>query len=88
MNHQVALSEEDYATLMAASTQSGEPIERLLHEAITARYAQQPPVRQTGTYRYPSGEPITDEEEEEIERLAQEIGVHHPTASESVIEDA
>lgn len=88
MAHQIALSEEDYAALAAASAQTGEPIERLLHEAIAARFPQEPPAGPTGKYRYPTGEPITDEEEEEMERLAQEIGVqHHPTVSEMVIED-
>lgn len=88
MAHQIALSEEDYAALAAASAQTGEPIERLLHEAIAARFPQEPRVGQLGKYRYLTGEPITDEEEEEMERLAQEIGVqHHPTVSEMVIED-
>ncbi len=88
MAHQVALSEEDYAALTAAAEQTGEPIERLLHEAIAARFPQEPPVGQLGKYRYLTGEPITDEEEEEMERHAQEIGVqHHPTVSEMVIED-
>lgn len=88
MAHQVALSEEDYAALTAASEQTGEPIERLLHEAIAARYTQESPAATTGKYRYPTGEPITDEEEEEMEQLAQEIGVQHdPTVSEMVIED-
>jgi hypothetical protein len=88
MAHQIALSEEDYAALAAASAQTGEPIERLLHEAIAARFPQEPPVGQLGKYRYLTGEPLTDEEEEEMERLAQEIGVqHHPTVSEMVIED-
>lgn len=87
MAYQITLSEDDYAALAAASTQTGEPIEQLVHEAITAHYRPQPPARQIGNYQYPTGEPITDEEEEEMERLAQEIGDHHPTASEMVIED-
>ncbi|HEU4784634.1 MAG TPA: hypothetical protein VFS83_14930 [Ktedonobacterales bacterium] len=87
MAFQITLSEEDYAALVAASTQTGEPIEQLVHEAITARYESPPPTRQIGKYRYPTGEPITDEEEEEMERLAQEIGSQHPSASEIVIED-
>ena len=87
MAYQVALSEEDYAALAAAAEQTGEPIERLLHGAIAARYLQESPAETAGKYRYPTGEPITDEEEEEVERLAQEIGHHHPTVSEMVIED-
>lgn len=87
MAHQVALSEEDYAALTAAAEQTGEPIERLLHEAIAARYPQESPAEPTGKYRYPTGKPITDEEEEEMEQLAQEIGHLHPTVSDLVIED-
>lgn len=87
MAYQITLSEEDYAALVAASTQTGEPIEQLVHEAIAARYESEPPAARTGRYRYPTGEPITDEEDDEMERLAQEIGTQHPSASEIVIED-
>ena len=38
MAYHITLSEEDYAALVAASTQTGEPIEQLVHEAIAARY--------------------------------------------------
>jgi hypothetical protein len=85
--YQITLSEDDYAALVAASTQTGEPIEQLVHKAIAARYESPYPSRQIGNYRYPTGEPFTEEEEEEMERLAQEIGPQHPTASEIVIED-
>jgi len=84
--YHITLSEEDYAALLAASTQTGEPIEQLVHEAIAARYESPSPTWPTGNYRYPTGEPITDEEEEEMERLAQEIGPGKPL-SEIVIED-
>jgi len=84
--YQIILSEEDYAALVAASTQTGEPIEQLVHEAIAARYESPSPTWPTGNYRYPTGEPITDEEEEEMERLAQEIGPGKPL-SEIIIED-
>jgi hypothetical protein len=84
--YHITLSEEDYAALVAASTQTGEPIEQLVHEAIAARYESPSPSRQIGNYRYPTGEPITDEEEEEMERLAQEIGPGTPL-SEIIIED-
>lgn len=87
MAYQITLSEDDYAALEATSTKTGEPIEQLVHEAIAARYIPQPSARQIGNYQYPTDEPITDdEEEEEMERLAQEIRDHHPTASEMVIE--
>lgn len=87
MANHITLSEEDYAALVAASTQTGEPIEQLVHEAIAARYESPSQSWPIGNYRYPTGEPITDEEEEEMERLAQEIGSQHPSASEIVIED-
>jgi len=84
--YHITLSEEDYAALVAASTQTGEPIEQLVHEAIAARYESPSPTWPTGNYRYPTGEPIADEEEEEMERIAQEIGPGKPL-SEIVIED-
>lgn len=90
MAHQITLSDEDYAALAAASTQTGEPIKRLIHKAIAAHYVPQQPAkqaRQVGNYQYPTGEPISDEEEDELERLAQEIGSDHPWASEIVIEE-
>ena len=86
MAHQIALSEEDYAALAAASAQTGEPIERLLHEAIAARYPQEPPAGQVGNYRYPTGEPDSPEEEAEDEYLATSIGLGKPL-SEIIIED-
>ena len=86
MAHQIALSEEDYAALAAASAQTGEPIERLLHEAIAARYPQEPPAGQVGNYRYPTGEPDSPEEEAEDEYLATSIGPGKPL-SEIIIED-
>ena len=86
MAHQIALTEEDYAALAAASAQTGEPIERLLHEAIAARYPQEPPAGQVGNYRYPTGEPDSPEEEAEDEYLATSIGPGKPL-SEIIIED-
>ena len=86
MAYQVALSEEDYAALAAASEQTGEPIERLLHEAIAARYPQESPAGMTGKYRYPTGEPDSPEEEAEDEYLATSIGPGKPL-SEIIIED-
>ena len=87
MAYQIKLSEEDSAALEAASTQTGGPIEQLVHKAIVARYESPSSARRIGNYRYPTGEPFTDEGEEEMERLAQEIGSQHPSASEIVIED-
>lgn len=86
MAYHITLSAEDYAALEAASAQTGEPIEQLVHEAIAARYESPYPSRQIGNYRYPTGEPIPDEEEEEMERLAQEIGPGTPL-SKIIIED-
>ncbi len=86
MTYQIALSEEEYTALAAASARSGEPIEQLVHEAIMSRYAPKP-AHQIGIYQYPAGAPITEEEENAIERLAQEIGSEKPWASEIAIED-
>ncbi|MGH2516357.1 MAG: hypothetical protein ACRDHP_11945 [Ktedonobacterales bacterium] len=86
MVYQIVLSEEDYASLAAASTRSGEPIERLVHRAIAAQYAP-PPVKQSGAYQHPTGEPLTEQEWREEEELAQSIGSERPWASEIVIED-
>lgn len=70
MAYQITLSEEDYAILSAASVRSGEPIEQLVHEAIASRFTTPLPVKQIGSYQYPTGEPITSAEREELERLA------------------
>lgn len=86
MTHQLALSDEEYSALAAASAQSGEPIEQLVHEAIMSRYAPKS-VHQIGSYQYPTGAVITEEEVTEMERLAQEIGSDRPWPSEMVIED-
>ncbi|MGH2514478.1 MAG: hypothetical protein ACRDHP_02375 [Ktedonobacterales bacterium] len=87
MAYQITLSEEDYAALSAASASSGAPIEQLVHEAIATRFSAPAPVKQIGSYRYPTGEPITEAELAEIEKLAQEIGSEKPWLSDMVIED-
>lgn len=87
MAHQITLSEDDYAALSAASASSGAPIEQLVHEAIAQRFAFPTPVKQIGSYQYPTGEPITEEEREELERLAQQLGSEKPWLSDMVIED-
>lgn len=84
MAHQITLTDDEYAALSAAAARTGASIEELVHQAIADTF---PIPRQIGSYQYPTGEPITDEEEEEMERLAQEIGSEHPWASEIVIED-
>lgn len=86
MAYQITLSEEDYVALVAASAQTGEPIERLLHKAIAAHYESQPPAEQAGKYRYPTGEPDSPEEEEEDDILAVSLAPGKPL-SEIVIED-
>lgn len=87
MAYTITLSDEDYAALAAAAARSGFTIEELAHQAIVTRFPASHPPQQIGKYQYPSGEPITDEEEDAMERLAQEIGSEHPWASEIVIED-
>ncbi len=86
MAYQITLSEEDYAALAAASTQTGEPIEQLVHEAIAARYESEHPIGRMEKYQYPTGEPDSPEEEEEDDALATSIGPGRPL-SEIVIED-
>ena len=87
MAHQITLTDEDYAALSAAATRAGTSINDLLHRTIAERFPQQGPVPRTGSYQYPTGEPLTNAEEAEMERLAQEIGSEKPWASEIVIED-
>lgn len=84
MTYQIVLTDEDYAALMAASQQSGAPIERLVHDAIAARYAVP---QQIGHYQYPTGAPIMPEERAENERIAEEMGSEKPWLSDMVIED-
>lgn len=80
------LSEDDYAALRKVSAQRGEPIERLVHEAIAAHYAAGAPAKQIGSYQYPTGEMDTPEEEAEDKHLALSVGPGKPL-SEIVIED-
>ncbi len=87
MAHHIALTDEDYAALAAAAAHTGASLEELIHQAIVARFPGPSHRAQIGSYSYPTGQPITDDEEAEIERLAQEIGSEHPWASEIVIED-
>lgn len=87
MAHQITLTDDDYAALASASRQSGKPIERLIHEAIAAQYAPLAPSQPSATYDYPTGEPLTQEEREELERLAQDLGSERPWLSDIVIHD-
>ena len=87
MAYHIALSEEDYATLRAASTQSGEPIETLVHEAIVARFTSAQSRHQIGSYVYPTGELDTPEDDAEDERLAASVGPEKPWLSDIVMED-
>jgi hypothetical protein len=80
------LSDDEFAAL-AAVARTGTPIEWLVHQAIAERFPPVTPTKQIGTCIYPIGAPLTEEEEAEIERLAQEIGSDKPWASEMVIED-
>jgi hypothetical protein len=84
MAHQITLTDQDYAVLTAAANRTGTSIEELVHQAITSSF---PKPKQIGSYHDPTGEPISDAEEDEMERLAQEIGSEHPWASEIVMED-
>lgn len=84
MAHMIALSDEDYAALVSASEHKGKSIEQLLHAAITALSA---PSQPSATYEYPTGEPLTQEEREELEHLAQELGSEKPWLSDMIIED-
>jgi len=86
MAYHITLSEEDYAALLAAPTQTGEPIEQLVHEAIAARYESPSSARPLGNCSYPTGEPDSPEEEAEDDALATSIGPGKPL-SEIVIED-
>jgi hypothetical protein len=85
--YQITLTDEDYTALAAAATRTGDSIEELVHRAIAERFASRGQAKQIGSYQHPTGAPITDEEEEEMERLAQEIGPEKPWLSEMVIED-
>ena len=82
MAHQIMLNDEDYLRLLNAAKKQGVPIEELLHETITTHIMEQ-----AGSYRRPSGEPVSDTVLQENERLAVLIGSAEPWASEMVLED-
>lgn len=84
MAHQISLTDEEYRTLHALSSQQGVTIELLLHETI-ARLSS--PLVTSGHYLYPTGEPDTPEEEAELEELIAATSLTQPWPSEIVIED-
>jgi hypothetical protein len=86
MAHQITLTDDDYAALAATAARTGDTVEGLLHQAIAEHIAQAQLPKQIGSYQYPTGEPIS-EEEEEMEQLAQEFGSEKPWLSEMIIED-
>jgi len=84
MTHQISLTDDGYTALAAASASTGTSVEELVHQAIAGQF---PRPQQLGIYQYPTGEPISQEEEDEMERLAQYIGFDKPWASDFVIGD-
>lgn len=87
MAHQITLTDDEYAALAAASTRIGASIEELVHQAIAARFPTPGPIKQIGSYFYPTGEPDTAEDEAEEEELARILGPEEPWLSDMVIED-
>ncbi len=87
MAHQITLSDEDYAALKATSLRTGTSIDDLVHQALSASLSTQRSTKLIGSYTYPTGEPLTEEQWAAEEALAQEIGSDRPWASEIVIED-
>jgi hypothetical protein len=87
ITHQITLTDDDYAALTAAASRTGDTIEALVHRVIAEHVAQASQPRQIGSYQYPTGEPISDEEEAEEEQLAQEFGSDKPWLSDMIIED-
>jgi hypothetical protein len=86
MAHHIAITDQDYAALADVSARTGTPIEQLVHQAITQQLAPAP-LAQSESLRYPTGEPLTPEEREEMERIAQKIGSEKPWLSDMVLED-
>ncbi len=88
MAYQIALSDEDYAALLAAASQQGESMESLLHTAIARQYPTTSAARpQVGSYSYPTHKPIDAAWKAEMEQLAIQLGGERPWLSEMVIED-
>jgi hypothetical protein len=87
MTHQIAVSDDDYAALVAAASERGRPIETLLHAAIARNYAASAQRTLLGSYSSPSHAPIDPKLQAENERIAKRIGAGKPWASDIVSED-
>jgi len=86
MAQHIVITDKDFAALADASVRTGIPMDELIHRAIV-EHVTPAPTSQFGTYLYPGEQPLTAEEEADMERLAQEIGSDHPWPSEMIIED-
>jgi hypothetical protein len=87
MTHQIAVSDDDYAALVAAASERGTPIETLLHEAIARNYVTSAQRTLLGSYSSPSHAPIDPKLRAENERIARRVVVRKPWASDIVSED-
>ncbi|MGO8947824.1 MAG: hypothetical protein ACLQUY_09205 [Ktedonobacterales bacterium] len=87
MAHQILISDDDYAALVAAAQERGAPIETLVHEAIAQNYATSTQPTSRGSYSLPTHTPIDPKLYAENERIAQSIGAKKPWASDIVSED-
>lgn len=88
MAYHIALTDDDYAALLAAASQRGESVETALHNAIARQYPMSTSAhQQQGTYSYPTGAPINPALRAEMEQLATQLGGERPWLSEMVIDD-
>lgn len=99
MAHQITLSDQEYAALAQEAAKSGLQPEALLHEMIqriqlsnqtnrplTEREFMERQYRDGELLNIPTGEPLTQEEEAELERLGK-VFAGGKLLSEIVIED-
>jgi hypothetical protein len=87
MAHQIVVSDDDYAALVAAARERGTPVETLVHEAIARNYAPLAQPTPHGSYSSPTHIPIDPKLRAENERIAKSIGAQKPWASDIVSED-
>jgi hypothetical protein len=87
MAHQIEVSDNDYAALVAAARERGIPIETLVHEAIARNYAPSSQPTLQGMYSSPTHAPVDPKLRAENERIAKSIGARKPWASDIVSED-
>ena len=87
MAHQILISDDDYAALVATARQRGAPIEALVHEAIAQNFATSTQPTSHGSYSPPTHTPIDPQLYAENERIAQSIGAKKPWASDMVSDD-